>query len=339
MKKAFVFFICAIIALQAMTFVAPVRTASAAEPKGDFFSYEYYESYDYLQIDFILGLTVSTTSDMEVSLKHTFYDVFDSLEAFFKSYEKLMYNNTHAKFMRNKEVEPYSSTNNPYYLFNMYIYFQGDDEMTAVEKYREYFKREKGDPMEPTKTGLFADRYQYDDATHFYVPNGLPDYNEFTGEFLSYEGVQSLASLSAVMVPFLLYGDKVALITDEGLPMVGIDFEGLVSLYPAYFAERNTLTTFFKGFELSHTFITDTGYVKTDADVIESYMGEYAHTWYIASGTNNNYNRLINFTYIELKVLNMYLMSIAAALLVAGIMAFFIFALPKIKKKEGEGNV
>ncbi len=337
MKKAFVFLLCAVLAVSAAAFPAPVKQASAAaDPSRDILEYDFYEGSGYYEINYYLAVSKFTADRLSFGISGGVNTLFDSIETFFYKYEELMYDNTHSKFMRNKDLAAFDYDTNPHYIFNMYIYFQADSKMDAGEKYREYFKRGEGTPLKPDKSNLFADTYETTDVTHFYA-GGLPDYPDYISNTILYGGIQRLAFLNTVMVPFLLYGNRITL--KDGEEVKKIDYPGLRSLFPSYFNDsrfdsRNTIYSN-SNYSLLHYHVCDTGYIKTDADIQENDMGTRWHGWEIDT---SSFNREISITYVQLNVINMYLLAILAAGALIGIMCLFAIVLPKYKRGKADSS-
>lgn len=321
--------LCAALTAAACAFPVSAPAKVSAASFSNYFQYDIYEGGGYYEINYYLDISEFTESQISGKIAGGVNELFDSIERFFYAYEKLMYNNTHARFIRS-EVEEHSSSN-PYYSFNMYIYFQSGGGMTAGEKYDEYFKYGKGE-AEPTKKGFFADIYDIMTRTHFYVPNGLPDYSEFSAGTWTYDSVQPLASLNAVMMPFLLYGNQITLTSPSGNQK--IEYDGLIKLFPAYFSDKAiSRSGIFSNFTLYHTLSAPTRYIETDADEKEVSGGLYMHAWRI-DYSSGGAQREINIIYTELHTINMYFFAVMLTAGFIGLMAVFLFAVPALKKKK-----
>lgn len=377
MKKTVLFVLCAIIALS--VFSVPAKQSPAAEAASsdnkNRFKYYTYESDGYYEIGYQLDIYKDTAAAINEKCKAPAYDVqgdtgidklFNSIERFFYAYEALFFNRTsQSAFRRDKDIQDFSSNHNS---FCMYIYFQTDSEKSWATKYRSYFwipePAEDYSPT-PTKTGFFRDLYETEDWNHFFVPQAMikligedqaeltsmPEYGAFeSADFFfdnlqignkEYGGVRYYANLSAVMMPFLLYGGK----KNTGFadyPGKKINYDGLVNIFPDYFNtdKHGTRKSFFENCVLYHSMTVPTVYLKTDADTKDRFMGEYNHTWEV-SYTDLRYsaNRWINITYVEPKIINMYFFAMIIAVSFAGIMVFLFYGLPKLRNKEKTSGI
>jgi len=319
------------------------KSASAAASANSF-RYDTYEGGGYYEINYYLDIHNDFAGIINEKIpaangKTGIIQIFDSIEKFFIEYEKLFFNNANAQFSRNKDVAEYNAVTNPYYKFNMYIYFADDGDMSAGEKYREYFRYAKSEPVKPTKKGFFADRYEdNENITAFFIPDGMPEYAVSKNAEWNYDQTQGLAILIDIMLPFLLYGNQISF--DTG---VKIDYGGLVSLFPGYFTDGvrdvSTRAKIFENYKLYHSLSASTTYIKTNADKKQGLMGDYIHVWNVSYSSANaslDPNRLISVTYIQPKTINMYFFAIIIAVSFIGLSAFFIYALPKITERNKE---
>ena len=330
----------------ASVFHAAPATAAEADTK-NIFIYDFYDGYynygDYYEINYGIKIYKDTAAAINAKYEDGINKVFDSIEQFFYAYENLFFDKTSASLRRYKDVKAYNSSTNPYYIFDMCVYFAGDEKMSAGEKYREYFKfGGSGESLKPKKT-FFANRYEQIMQTHFYLHEGMPEYGAFRSSDYNLEakdgvaGIGQLASLNEIMMPFLLYGN----VNNTGFadkPDAKISYKGLVNLFPDYFDGRDTGTRekMFGNYDLFHSYSCSTTYIKSDADDKPRGSGEYSHFWYI-SYANDKYrpNRDIKITYVQPNTINLYFFAIIITAGFIGLMVLLLYVLPRYTKKEG----
>ena len=333
-------------------FVAPSFSVALAatdeNTEKNSFRYDIYKSGGYYEVNYLLKINKDTADainakydDESLAGKTGVNKFFDSIEQFFYAYENLFFNKAHGRKMRHNEVTKYSASTYPYYAFNMYIYFSGDKEKSAGEKYWEYlgFKASSGD-IKPDKKNFFAEYYDsLEEGTHFAVPEmtgGFPEPKDFKSDIFAYDSLRRLASYNAIMMPFLLYGNvNNTGFGDEENKDKKINYKGLVNEFPLYFENRDvgSRAKLFAGYDLLHTMSFSTAYVRTNGKKTSG-GGEHTHEWQV-SYTDGNFdpNRDLIVTQIIPKVINWYLLAIIIAFVFIGIMAL-CFLLPKEKAKK-----
>ena len=351
MKRTLTLILCALcLSLAAAPVFALKRTASAAayeeseESNTDYFRYDVTEAGGYYGINYYVDICANTAEAVNAKYpappteKSGIDRVLDSVEAFFYAYENLFFNNARAGFAREKAAA-YDKENNPYHSFHMRLAFESGGQGSAREKHREYFGIEDGGAkIPPSKSNFFAAQYRVFDRTHFWIPEGTPDYAAFRSENYNLDDIRPFAELNCIMMPFLLYGN----VLNNGFkdePDQKIDYVGLVSLFPLYFnADRGlTRNTFFKNYSLSHWLSAPTRYIKTDADFKERYRDEYTHAWRVnaALDTEIEYspNRWLDITYIVPKTVNLYYLAVMISVGFIAVAAGLLYGISAYRKK------
>jgi len=334
----------------------PAITVSAAGGNKSFFGYGVYEAGGYYEINYYLDVHADTADVINILYpaadtgKTGIARFFESIAKFFSEYEKLFFDTAIARFERNT-VAAFNAQSNLYYSLHMQIYFENGDLMSAGEKYREYFRLAAGEPGKPTTTGFFADRYETGDYKNFVVLGGMPEYCDFESEDYNFADIQGMASLLDVMMPFLLYGNEnnkgFADFPADEFPDKVINYKGLVYEFPKYFkdggegGERDTSARvkIFENYNLSQTLTVPTAYIRTNADRHQSFFGEHTHTWNVSYAPNSVYstNRIMEITYIQPHVINMYFFAVILTFAFIALSAASVYWLPKLKDKK-KGN-
>ena len=333
--------LCAAVVFQPSAFHSAPATAAEADTK-NIFMYDLYDGFynygDYYEINYILKIYKDTADAVNARYGDGVNKIFDSIEQFFYAYEKLFFNNANAKIARYKDVTKYNAATNPYYIFNMYICFSGDEKTSAGNKLGEYFCF-GGGSIEPKKT-FFTNRYEKSEPTHFAVPEGMPEYGAFKSAYYNFADIRQLAGFNAVMMPFLLYGwgagtKNNTKFADENLKN---GYKGLVNEFDKYFDGRDTSTRakMFKNYDLGHSVSCSTRYLKTDADYKDSSMGEYFHVWEVSFNGAEKYdpNREITITYVQPRVINLYYFAIIISAGFIAIMVLCFYVPYDIKKNK-----
>lgn len=350
MKKTLLFILCAAAAVSAFAFPGypPKAAEAASEDTRNIFQYDFYQGSGYYEINYYLDIYKDTAEEIDNKCgSGSTKELLNSIEQFFYAYESLFFNDTsESHIKRYTAVEAFDAYYNPYYSLNMYISFQSDEKKSAGEKYGYYFGYGEGEDIEPTKESFFANRYERQDVTHFFVPSGLEDYSEFRSrnyfydDYGGFSGLQKMAALNAVMMPFLLYGN----VRNTGFADLNktIDYQGLVNInsFKNYFGDKFpdgniTKSSFFSNYILYHTMSVSTAYFESDADEKTSSMGEYMHIWE-ASYTDRKYdaNRIINYTYVEPQIINMYFLAMGVAAGFVALLLLCFYGIPKLRNRE-----